>query len=119
MLHSISGYGQKRPSHLSVFGQLADPYGINGASCAVGRVLHREAQLEINGHISKDPAFHSQEADLVIFLPGHIVGWADVYIIIVEGHIQNRLHSFRLADLLGFQPLPIEHIQEIGIPANV
>src|SRR3982750_2219715 len=57
---------------------------IDHHSSAVGRILDRQAKLQVHRHAAEQLAFHPEEADLVVVLPGNIVAWADVDVVRIE-----------------------------------
>ena len=63
--------------------------------------------------------FHAQEADLVVVLPGDVVGRADMDVVVVEPLLGDRLHRLGLRDLLRGQPRAVRHVEEVGIAAGV
>src|SRR3546814_3469945 len=70
-------------------------------------------------HAAEELPFHAQETDLVVILPGDIVGRADMDILILQPGFRDRLHGFGLRNLLRLQPRTVRHVEEVGIAAGV
>src|SRR5690554_3083654 len=103
----------------AIEGKLGAAHHVNGNARRVGRIFHGQAQLQIHGHIAKEPSFHAQKADLVVLLPRDIIARAHVDVVFIKTVFRHRLHRFCLGDLLGFQPLAIEHVEKVGITAGI
>jgi hypothetical protein len=48
-------------------------YRIDSDTGRVGRILYREAEFQVHGHIAEQTAFHPDKTDLLVVLPGNIV----------------------------------------------
>ncbi len=100
VLHVVGAGRQQRPADALVAGQLAAADGVDGHAGGVGRILDAQPQLQVQRHAAEAPALHPQEADLVVVLPGDVVGRADVDLVVVERLVQLRLDGLGLGDLL-------------------
>jgi hypothetical protein len=96
VLHEIGSWGIQHSSYPAVKGQLAASNGIDYHTCRVRRVFYRKPKFKVHRHISKELAFHSQEADLVVFLPGYVVAGSNVNIIVLKFPRKHRLDSLCL-----------------------
>src|SRR5262249_55674306 len=95
MLTKIRAWPFERSAESVQQGELAASNHVDGDSGGVRRVLHRQPQLHIHGNIAKQLPFHSDEADLVVLLPWHVVTGADVDVFILEAFGGDGLYRFR------------------------
>ena len=68
------------------------------------------------------PKVGALEADIGPFAvgqPRHVVARADMDVVGRQRHVELAGDGLRLGDLLRFQPLPLQHIQEIGVAAEI
>src|SRR5213075_876902 len=56
---------------------------------------------------------------LAVGQPGHVVGGADVDVVRVHLMVEKRRDGLRLRDLLRLEPLPLEHVVEVHVAADV
>ena len=75
--------------------------------------------VEFHRHVAEESAFHADESNLVVVLPGHVIARADVNIFVGQTFADDGLHRFGLRGLLRSEPAAIEHVQEIGVAAGV
>src|SRR5690606_16167946 len=73
MLAEVRGRRLQNAALLALQGQFGAADHIDGDTGRVGRIFHRKSQLQIHGHVAEERAFHAQEADLVVLLPGDVV----------------------------------------------
>jgi hypothetical protein len=119
VFHRIGRDGGERAGNLSFAGNLAASDRIDGHSTAIRRILHREPQLKVQRDFSKPPSFHSEEADLIVILPGDIIGRADVNILWLQWDGQLGLNRLCFGDPFVPQTISIKHVEEVGIAACV
>ena len=86
---------------------------------AVGRILDREAHFKLDRRAAEPAPLHANEGDLVVALPRHIIGRADVDVARGEPPVQLRLDGFRLGHLLRPQPIPGLHIEKVRVAPGV
>ena len=118
-LHVVGGGRLQRSRHAARHAEPGAADRVDDDAGAVGRILDREAHLELDRGAAEPAPFHADEGDLVIVLPGHIVGRADMDVARGETPVQLRLDGFRLGDLLRTQPVQGLHVEEVGVAAGV
>ncbi len=84
-----------------------------------GRVPDLELELEVERHVSVGRALHADVAPLAVLQPRHVVGRADVNVLVVDLVVDHRGDRVRLADLLRLEPLALQHVEEVGVAAEV
>src|SRR5688572_2292343 len=94
-----------RAGETAVLGDLGAADHVDRHSGRIGAVLDRQAKLEVHRHASEHRAFHPQEADLVVVLPGDVIGRPDMDVLVVDPALGDRLDRLGLRDLLGGEPL--------------
>ena len=119
MLHRIGGDRKERACNSPFAGNLAASDGINGHPAAVGRILDREPHFEVQRDFSKPSSFHPEKTDLVVILPGDIIGRTDVDILRLQRNTQLGLNRFGFGDPFVLQPIPVEHVEKIGIATRI
>src|SRR3546814_14194828 len=78
LVRSIGGRREDRAGEAAVAGDFGAADHVDRDSGRTGAVLDRQAQFEVERHAAEHAALHAQEADLVVVLPGDIVGRADM-----------------------------------------
>ena len=119
MFAVIGRRGFQDPPDVSVGGQLAQADAIDGSTGGIGRVLHRESQLYIHGHIAENPAFHANETYFLVIEPGHIVAGGDMDASVLEFFPHNSLNSGCFGRLFLMDPLSVQHIEKIRVAAGI
>ena len=118
-LHEIRRRPFERAAEPAIETELAAAHRIDDDARAVRRVVHLELQLDVEGNIAEGLALEADERPLAVVEPRHVVGRADVDVLLLHRRRQLRLHAVGLADLLAHQALALEHVEEVGVPAEV
>src|SRR5690606_29243785 len=119
MFAEIGGGRVYGTGETAVAGYLGATDHVDRHAGGVRAVFHREPELEVHRHAAEELPLHADEADLVVVLPGDIVGRADVDVLIFEPSMGDRLHRLRLRDLLRREPAAIPHVKEVGVSTGV
>ena len=86
---------------------------------AIGRILDREAKLELQGSVAEPPPLQPDEGDLVVVLPRDVVGWADVDVSGFQPFVELALYRLGLRALLRLEAASLQHVEEVGVSARV
>ena len=78
----------ERPADVSIECQLGAAVSMTTPD-GVRRVFNRESRLEVHGNVAEAVPF-AKKADLVVVLPGHVVGGADVNVLVREVNRWSR-----------------------------
>ena len=73
----------------------------------------------VERHAAEGGAFQADIGPLAVGQPRHVVARADMDVVGCERHVELAGDGLRLGDLLGLQPLALEHVQEIGVAAEI
>ena len=118
-LHEVRAGGNQRTGQAAVEPELRAADRIGDDAGAVRRVPDLELELEVERHVAVGRALHADVAPLAVLEPRHVVGWADVDVLVLDLVVDHAGDRVRLADLLRLQPLALEHVQEVGVAAEV
>ena len=85
----------------------------------LGGVPDFQFDFGFQGDFTEGGTFHTDVAPFLIFQPRHVITGADMDIF--RAHIvgQHAGNSLGLGNLLGFQPLALQHVHEIGVAAEI
>ena len=102
-----------------VQGQLGAADGVHYHAGRVGAVPHFQLHFHLDGRAAKHLAVNVDVAPFAVLQPRHVVAGADVDGVGVGflGHLAG--HGAGLGDFLGHQAFPFQHIEEIGVAAEV
>ena len=81
--------------------------------------LHGQPEFDLQRRVSEATALQADEGDLVVMLPGNVVGGTDVDVRILESLVELRLDGLGLGELLRLEPLALQHVEEVGIPGGI
>ena len=85
----------------------------------VRRIPDLELVLQVQRHVTERAALQPDVGPLAVVEPADVVGRSDVHVLRLELALQVGGDGLRLGDLLGFQPLTLEHVQEVHVAAHV
>ena len=119
MLAEVCRWTDQGPAFTALQRDFAATDRIHHAGGRVRAVFHRQAQFQVHGNIAPLVAFQTQEAQLVVLLPGNIVRGANVDILVLKTGGQHGLHRFGLGRLLAAQTLTVQHVHKVGVAAGV
>src|SRR4029077_16420474 len=119
MLHQIRRDAGERTADAAVARDPAAAYGVDDAAGGVRAVLDRETELDLDRRGGEAATFHAQEAPLVVALPRDVVARADVDLRPREWLRQHALDRLPLRTPLRSRARPVQHVQEVGVPARV
>ena len=118
-LHQVRARAFERAGDAVVQRQLREPNGVDHDAGRVRRVPHLELQLDVQRHVAEARALEADVGPLAVGQPRHVVGRADVDVAGAEVVVEHRRDGVRLRDLLRLEPLTLEHVQEVGVAADV
>src|SRR3990170_5722791 len=118
-LHEVRARRDQRAGQAAIEAQLCAADGIGDDNGAVGRVPDLELELHVEGDVAVGGALHADVALLSVPEPRHVVRRADVHVVVGDLVVDHRCDRVRLADLLRLQALALEHVQEVGVAAEV
>src|SRR5438128_2395912 len=84
MLGEKRGGRMQDAADAAIESDLATADGVDGDAGRVWRIFHGKARFNLHGHIAEEAALDSDEGDLVVELPGHIVARANMNVFIGE-----------------------------------
>ena len=93
MFHGVGRNRDQRAAHLTVACHAADADGIDRTAGTVGGIFHRQAHLDSDRESRKAASFHPQITNLVVILPGNIIGRADMDIVFMKRCLQLALNG--------------------------
>ena len=118
-LHEVARRRDERALQAAIEAQLQAADGVGDDAGAVGAVPDLELELGVERHVTVGRALHADVAPLAVEQPRHVVARADVDVVRVELVVEHRGDGVGLADLLGLEALALEHVQEVGVAAEV
>src|SRR5664279_4912642 len=81
--------------------------------------LNLELKLEVQRHVAEGLALYADVRPLAVGQPRHVVRRPDVDVAGRQLVVHDRCDRVRLGDLLGLQPLALEHVVEVHVAAYV
>src|SRR3954469_29723 len=99
--------------------QLAQPHGVGDDARRVRRVPDLELGLDRQRHVAEGLALEADVRPLAVGQPRHVVRRPDVDVVGGQLVAHDRRHRVGLGDLLGLQPLALEHVVEVHVAADV
>src|SRR5438309_8951899 len=117
--HEVRRGRHDRPSEAPIERELATAYCVDDHSSAVWRVPYLELDLGVQGDVAEGGSLHADVAPLAVEEPRNVVRGTDVDILLVERIVEHARDRVRLADLLRLQTLALEHVEEVGVAAEV
>src|SRR4029450_9737594 len=118
-LHEVRGRSKQRAADAAVLGDLAAAEGVDDHTGRVGRVPHLQLELDVEGHVAEVAALAADVSPLAVVEPRHMVARADVDVVVGDALVDLARDRLRLRDLLGLQTLPLEHVLEVHVAAEV
>ena len=118
-LHEVRAGRHEGAREAAVEAQLEAADGVGDDARAVGAVPDLELELGVERHVTERRALHPDVAPLAVLEPRHMVRRTDMDVVGVELVVEHRGDGVRLADLLGLEALPLEHVEEVGVAAEV
>lgn len=119
MLEEVAAWCGDGSSHAAVEGELGAAHGVNDDTGAVWTVLHAHAEFDVEGDVTEAVSFHAEEAELVVVEPWDVVAWANVHVVSADFVVQLAGDGCGFADFLAGQAGVVEHVQEVGVSADV
>src|SRR5205809_4936296 len=118
-LHEVRRRRDDRASEAPIERELAAAYCVDHDAGAVRRVPDLQLDLRIQRDVAERRSLHTDVAPLAVEKPRNVVGWADVDVLRVERVVEHARHRVRLADLLRFETLALEHVEKVGVASEV
>src|SRR5919201_381686 len=118
-LHEVRRRSDDRAAETAIESELAAAYGVDHHAGAVRRVPDLELDLRVERHVTEGRALHADVAPLAVEQPRDVVRGSDVDVLLLEWIVEHARDRVRLADLLRLEPLALEHIEEVGVPAEI
>src|SRR5439155_1196598 len=85
----------------------------------VRRIPDLELQLDVERNIADCAPLEPDIGPLAVVQPFDVIARPDVYVLLSQIVVEHRRDRVRLRDLLRFEARAFEHVQEIGVPADV
>src|SRR5438477_975401 len=118
-LHEVRRRRHDGAAEAPVERELAAAYCVDDHTGAVRRVPNLELDLRVQRYIAEGRPLHADIAPLAIEEPRDVVGRADVDVLRLHRIVEHARHGVRLADLLRLKTLTLEHVDEVGVAAEV
>ena len=118
-LHEVARRRDERALQPAIEAELQAADGVGDDAGAVGAVPDLELELGVERHVAVGRALHPDVAPLAVEQPRHVVARADVDVVGVDLVVEHRGDGVRLGDLLGLEALALEHVEEVGVAAEV
>src|SRR4051794_21200364 len=118
-LHEVRARAVELAGEAMVEAELAEPHRVDDDARRVRRVPHLELHLEVERHVAEGLALDADVGPLAVGEPGHEVGRADVDVVLRQLVAHDRGDRVRLGNLLGLEPLALEHVVEVHVAADV
>ena len=99
--------------------ELAAAHGVDDDAGRVRRVPDLELHLGGERHVAEGLALEADVRPLAVGQPRHVVRRADVDVVGGQLVVHDRRDRVGLGDLLGLQPLALEHVVEVHVAADV
>src|SRR4051794_1331607 len=117
--HEVARWTGQHAADTAVHSQLRATDGIDHYAGGVGRIPYFKSDLSTQRHTAERGALETDEGELAVGKPRHVVAGADVNVVCFQRNIKLAGNRLRLGYLLRSQPLPLQHVLEIGIAADV
>ena len=119
-LHEIGRRAEQGPPYSPIEGQLGATDGVDDDPGRVGGVPHFEFELEVERDVAEVAPLHADIGPFAIVQPRHMVGRTDVDVVSREGAVLDLAgHRLGLRDLLGLEPVALQHVLEVHVAAHV
>jgi len=118
-LHEIGGGSIEGAADAAVEGQLDTAHRVDNHTGGIGGIPHFELGFQVEGHLAESGAFHTDVAPLAVGQPRHVVAGANVDVVGGQLVRQHAGDGAGLGDLLGLETLALEHVEEVGVAAEV
>src|SRR5436305_4852954 len=118
-LHQVRARALERAGDPVVERELRHPHRVDHDSGGVWRVPDLELQLDVERDVTERGALHPDVCPFPVAQPRHVVGRPDMDVLRAAVVVEHRRHGVRLRDLLRLQALTLEHVEEVGVPADV
>src|SRR6266511_1797440 len=118
-LHQVRAGCFERPGHAVVQRELREPYRVDDDPGRVRRIPDLELQLDVHRYVAEGGALHADVRPLAVGQPRHVVRGSDVDVALADVVVEHRGDRVRLRDLLGFEAVALEHVEEVGVAADV
>jgi hypothetical protein len=118
-LHEVGARAVDLAADPVVHGELAAAHGVGDDAGRVRRVPDLELELGRERHVAEGLALEPDVRPLAVGQPRHVVRRADVDVVGRQLVLHDRGDRVGLGDLLGLQPLALEHVVEVHVAAHV
>ena len=118
-LHEVAAGALERAGEAAVEADLGAAHGVDDDAGAVRRVDHLELELDVERHVAEGAALHADVGPLAVVEPLDVVAGADVHVVGAHVVVELAGDGVGLADLLGLEALALEHVEEVGVAADV
>jgi hypothetical protein len=111
--------GRRSAADAVVERELAAAHAVDDDAGRVRRVPDLELHLEVERHVAEGLALDADVRPLAVGQPRHVVRRPDVHVVGGQLVAHDRRDRVGLGDLLGLQPLALEHVVEVHVAADV
>jgi hypothetical protein len=118
-LHEIGARAVQLAGDAGVERELAAAHGVRDDAGRVRGVPHLELELRLQRHVAEGLALEPDVRPLAVREPRDVVRRPDVDVVRGQLVAHDRGDGLRLGDLLGLQPVALEHVVEVHVAAHV
>src|SRR5437867_5004461 len=118
-LHEVRARPLEGSADAAVQRQFGAAHRVNDDARRVGGVYDLELELDVERHVAERTSLEADVGPLPVVEPGHVVRRPDVHVVLADVVVELGRDRARLRDLLRHQPLPLQHVQEVGVAAEV
>src|SRR5713101_3122796 len=107
-LHQVGAWALQRAADTAIQPQLDQAHRVYDDAGGVWRIPHLELQFHIERYITERAALQANIRPFAVCEPSHVVGWADMDVVLTQIIVQLTRHGVGLTDLLRLQALAEE-----------
>ena len=118
-LHKVRAWHLQGAGHATVKAKFGAAHRINYHTRAIWRILDRQSEFKLKGHIAESLTLHADERDLIVVLPWHVVRGAYVNVTTCQSFIELTLHRLSFGYFLRMETFTLQHIQKVGVATGI
>jgi hypothetical protein len=118
-LHEIAAGAGQGTGDAAIERQLGATHGVDHHPGGIGRIPDLQLELGVERDATEGGALHPDVGPFPVGEPRHMIARSDMDIRGFERNIELAGNRLRLGDLLGFQPLTFQHVEKVGVAAEI
>src|SRR6266545_5300208 len=118
-LHEVGGGADQWSTDAAVERQLGAAHRVDHHAGGIRRVPDLQLELEVQRDVPERPTLDADVAPFAVVEPGHVVAGPDVDVALAEVVLDLGGDRLGLGDLLGLQPIALQHVLEVHVPTEV